>query len=49
MIPLKSYVPPAFCIIDIDCIILSGSIIEEGQTDYLRVFDDEDYMPNEAL
>lgn len=49
MIPLKSYMPPAFCLIDIDCSLLSGSVFEEGYIDYQHVFDNEGYLPNEAL
>lgn len=49
MILLKSYIPPASCLIDINCSLLSGSNIEEGYIDYQRVFDDEGYLPNEAI
>ena len=49
MILLKSYIPPASCLIDINCSLLSGSVIEEGHIDFQCVFDDEGYLPNEAI
>lgn len=46
---LKSYMSPSFSQVDIDCFLLSGSIIEGNHNNSVDVYNDEGHLPEDAL